>query len=263
MKFYEKLDSACQKNNSLLCVGLDVDMSKIPSEKLNNEDPLFNFVKGVIDETADLVCAYKPNSAFFEALGSYGWETLQKVMEYIPKDIPVILDYKRGDIGNTARAYAKAAFEYFKADAVTINPFMGFDSLEPFLEYKEKGIFILCLTSNPGSKDFQTVPEENPLYLQIAKKVKIWNRFNNCGVVVGATKPEELANVRNILEEVPILIPGIGAQGGDVAASVTNGINKKGLRAVFNASRSVLYAPNPKEEAKKLRDEINQFRPVA
>ncbi len=260
MKFLEKLDTACQKNNSLVCVGLDVDMAKIPQEKLNNEDPLFNFLKGVVDSTADLVCAYKPNSAFFESLGTYGWETLQKIIEYVPKDIPVILDAKRGDIGNTARAYAKAAFEFFKADSITVNPLMGFDSLEPFLEYKDKGVFILCLTSNPGSKDFQTSNEENPLYLQIARKVKLWNRFNNCGVVVGATKPEELKTVRGILDDAPILIPGVGAQGGDLKASVQAGMNHKGLRAIINVSRSVLYASSPRQEAQKIRDDINQFR---
>jgi len=165
MKFLEKLDKAIAKNNSLLCIGLDVNFSKLPTSLLQSVDPVFNFNKAIIDSTADLVCAYKPNMAFYEALGTYGLESLLKTIEYIPKHIPVILDAKRGDIGNTSSAYAKSIFEIFKADATTIKPYMGFDSIEPFLEYRDKGIFVLCLTSNPSAKDFQFFGGTQKLYL--------------------------------------------------------------------------------------------------
>ena len=187
MKFTEKLDAAVRKNNSLLCIGLDIDLKKIPSSLLNKGDTIFDFNKAIIDATKDLVCAYKPNIAFYEMYGIYGMQALIKTIEYASDDIPIILDAKRGDVGHTASAYAKAIFEIYKADATTINPYMGFDSIEPFIEYKDKGIFILCLTSNPGHKDFQVLGKEEPLYRTVAKNVKKWDVSENCGLVVGAT----------------------------------------------------------------------------
>ena len=178
----------------------------------------------------------------------------------------MILDAKRGDIGNTAAAYAKAIFEIFKADATTLNPYMGFDSIEPFLSYKDKGLFILCLTSNHSSKDFQTDGEE-PLFMKVAKKVKIWDNFGNCGLVVGATRTDELKAIRTVAVDMPILIPGVGAQGGDLKDSVRFGVNKKGERAIINSSRGIIYASSgedfagsAKMAARKLKEEINSYR---
>jgi orotidine-5'-phosphate decarboxylase len=266
MSFIEKLDNTVKKNNSLLCIGLDIDLKKIPPSLLNKPDPIFEFNKAIVDSTKDLVCAYKPNIAFYEMYGTYGLESLIKTIEYIGDSAPVILDAKRGDIGNTASAYAKTLFEIYKADAVTINPYMGFDSIEPFLAYKDRGLFILCLTSNPSSKDFQTEGVE-PLYKQVAKKVKIWNNFGNCGLVVGATKAEELKEIRGIAGDMPILIPGVGAQGGDLQSSIRFGCNKKGERAIINSSRGIIFASSgedfagaAKVAARKLKEEINSYR---
>jgi len=227
-------------------VGLDVDLSK-----LDKSTSIFDFNRKIIDATSDFVCAFKPNSAFYEMYGTKGIEALAQTIEYIQqKDIPVILDAKRGDIGNSSTAYAKAAFEFLKADAITVVPYMGEDSIKPFLDYKDKGVFILCLTSNPGSKDFQT---QNDLYKQVAQKAVKWNKNNNCCLVVGATKPEQLKEIRNIARDMLILIPGIGAQGGDLGKVIKTG----GKRIIINSSRSIIYSPDPKAAAQKLRDEIN------
>lgn len=263
MKFLDKLDKATEKNNSLLCVGLDINLDRVPQSILNKEDPIYIFNREIINSTKDLVCAYKPNIAFYEMYGIYGLSSLIKTIELISgTGIPVILDAKRGDIGHSSAAYAKSVFEVYKADAVTVNPYLGHDSIEPFLEYRDKGIFVLCLTSNPGAKDFQ-----RELFLNVAHETKKWNKYENCGLVVGATKPEQLAEIRNIAGEMPILIPGIGAQGGDLGSCVKNGVNKQGERAVINASRSIIYASKEddfaeaaREAAKSLRDNINKFR---
>ena len=257
MKFLTQLDQAATRNNSLVCVGLDVDLKQLSTSAGQISDQIFSFNKKIVDETKDLVCAYKPNSAFYEQYGLDGLSALLKSIEYIKSqtDIPVILDAKRGDIGNSSAAYATSAFKVFQADAVTVNPYMGYDSLEPFLNYEDKGVFVLCLTSNPGAQDFQ--PE---LYLKVAQQVKEWNKHDNCGLVVGATKPEQLKAVRIITADMPLLIPGVGAQGGDVAQTVKNGINKNKLRAVINSSRAIIYAKEPRVEAQKLRDLINEYR---
>lgn len=257
MKFVEQLDKAAVKNKSILCVGLDIDLARIPAKFLSSDDPIFFFNKEIIDATRDLVCAYKPNMAFYEMYGLYGLSALLRTVEYLHEnEALVILDAKRGDVGHSSAAYAKAIFESFKADATTVNPYMGHDSVKPFLDYQGKGIFILCLTSNVGFKDFQAVGDGEPLYRSVAKHVKEWNHYGNCGLVVGATKPEELKEIRKLAGDMPILIPGVGAQGGDLEASVKYG----GKRAIINASRSILYSPDPRAEAKKLRDEINKFR---
>ena len=257
MKFSQKLEQAVQNNNSLLCVGLDIDLSKIPQNILNKEDPIFIFNREIINATKDLVCAYKPNIAFYEMHGIYGLQSLAKTIEYIHSTkIPVILDAKRGDIGHSSAAYAKSIFQIYKADATTVNPYMGHDSVEPFLEYTDKGTFILALTSNKGSQDFET-----GIYKQVIKKVQEWNTNKNCGLVVGATNPEEqLQSIRTIVPDLPLLIPGIGAQGGDLKACVKYGVDKKGNNAIINSSRGIIYADNPREAAKTLRDEINQYR---
>lgn len=264
MKFTDKLEKASQKNNSLLCIGLDVSLSQIPQCLLNQEDPIFLFNRKIISATKDLVCAYKPNIAFYEMHGIYGISSLMKTIEFIQStDIPVILDAKRADIGNSSFAYAKSIFQIYKADATTVNPYLGHDSVEPFLEYKDKGIFVLCLTSNSGAKDFQS----GGLYRQVAEKVKEWDRYKNCGLVVGATKPEELKEIREIAPDLPLLIPGIGAQGGKIEETVKNGVDKKGEKVIINSSRSIIYASQKEDfaeaaraAAKNLRDEINQYR---
>lgn len=268
MKFIQKLKSASSKNNSLLCVGLDTELEKIPKFLLQEKDPIFAFNQAIIDSTLDLVCAYKPNLAFYEAYGIKGLEALKITCEYIPKDIPIILDAKRGDIGNTSKMYAKAIFEEFKADGVTLSPYLGGDSLSPFLEYEDKCGFILCLTSNAGAKDFQLLNfEGKPLYKIVAEKVLSWNKKGNCGLVVGATYPEQLKEIREIAPDLPILIPGVGAQKGDVELTVRYGTDKNGDLAIINSSRGILYASSEKdfaqasrEEAKKLKELFNLYR---
>lgn len=263
LKFLDKLDKATQKNNSLLCVGLDVDLAKIPQTILQKEDPIYIFNREIINATKDLVCAYKPNIAFYEMHGIYGLQSLIKTMELIQTTgIPVILDAKRGDIGHSSAAYAKSVFNVYKADAVTVAPYMGHDSIEPFLEYHDKGTFVLCLTSNSGAQDFQ-----KNIFRDVAKKVKELNKHNNCGLVVGATNPDELGEVRQIAGDMPLLIPGIGAQGGQVKATVKFGVDAEGNRAIINSSRGIIYASKEenfaeaaRQAAKKLQDEINQYR---
>ncbi|MFA6431900.1 MAG: orotidine-5'-phosphate decarboxylase, partial [Candidatus Margulisiibacteriota bacterium] len=248
MSFIADLLNTSKRNNSQLCVGLDIDTSKLPQKFLRSEDPIFDFNRYIIENTCNSVCAYKPNIAFYEMYGTYGLEALIRTIELIHKNgIPVILDAKRGDIGNSSVAYAKAVFDVYKADATTVSPYMGHDSVKPFIDYHNKGVFVLCLTSNAGFRDFQTSGAEEPLYKSVAKHVKGWNTYGNCGLVVGATKPAELLEIREIAENMPILIPGVGAQGGDLAAAVKNG----GKRAIINASRSIIYAADPKAEAKK------------
>jgi orotidine-5'-phosphate decarboxylase len=264
LKFTEKLAGAIEKNHSLLCVGLDTDIKSVP-EGLG----IFEFNKAIIDATADLVCAYKPNIAFYESLGAPGMNALKRTREYIPADIPVIVDAKRGDIGNTARAYAQGLFEYFNFDAATASPYLGHDSLEPFMEYPDRGMFVLCRTSNAGAADFQSLSCETeqgprPLYRVIAAAVAGWNTRDNLGLVVGATYPEELRVIRQDYPDMPLLIPGVGAQGGDLADVVKNGVDAARQRTIINSSRQVLYASRgsdftaaAREAARELRDRIN------
>jgi orotidine-5'-phosphate decarboxylase len=262
MKFTDKLLNASQKNKSWLCIGLDPDPELMPGVDI----PQFN--KTIIEATSDLVCAYKPNLAFYEALGSEGLAVLEKTIKYIPGDIPVIGDAKRGDIGNTAKAYAKALFSVLGFDAATVNPYLGFDSIEPFINYQDKGVFILCRTSNKGATDFQDLYTDGlPLYEVVARKAKEWNVHGNIGLVVGATYPEELKKVRSICPEMPLLIPGIGAQGGDLASAVGYGVDARGEKAIINVSRQILYASKEKDFARaarnvaeKIRNQINDYR---
>ena len=268
MTFVEKLLHISEKNNSLLCVGLDTDIEKIPESLQKEDDPMFSFNKKVVDATSDLVCAYKPNMAFYEARGARGWQALKKTCQYIPQEIPIIIDAKRGDIGNTARMYAKAIFNDLKGDASTVNPYLGEDSLSPFLAYEDKCAFILCLTSNKGAADFQLQKiNDKPLYELVAEKILKWNKKGNCGLVVGATYPEQLKRIREIVGKLPILIPGIGAQQGDVEKTVRSGTDDEGNLAIINSSRGIIYASSgedfadaAREKAKSLRDRINLFR---
>jgi len=268
MKFVEKLLNISRKNHSLVCVGLDTDLEKIPEYLLKEEDPIFAFNQKIIDFTSDLVCAYKPNVAFYEAFGSKGWDALKKTCEYIPGEIPIIIDAKRGDIGNTAKMYARAFFEGLRADAVTVNPYMGKDAILPFLEYEDKCAFVLCLTSNEGAKDFQlSIVDGKPLYEIVAEKVLSWNEKESCGLVVGATHPEQLKRIRKSAPSLPILIPGVGAQAGDIESTVKSGTDKNGELAIINSSRAVLYASHEEDfaqaarkEALRLRDSINLYR---
>jgi orotidine-5'-phosphate decarboxylase len=269
MSFTEKLLNASRRNNSLLCVGLDTDPSLIPEHV-----SVLDFNKGIIDATKDLVCSYKPNLGFYEAQGIEGLEILRDTVKYIPDDIPVIADAKRGDIGNTAKGYAKAIFEIFGFDAITANPYLGLDSLVPFTAYEDKFVFVLCRTSNPGAVDFQSLPCETtggtrPLYEIVAEKVSELNDRGTVGLVVGATYPEELKIIRHIQPDMPFLIPGIGAQGGDVELTVTYGTDAAGEKAVINSSRQILYASRGADFAEAARkaalatnETINRYRKV-
>jgi orotidine-5'-phosphate decarboxylase len=266
MNFIEKLAQISSKNKSLLCVGLDPDLSLMP-EKTG----VFEFNKAIIDATADVVCAYKPNIAFYEAMGNAGLEALKKTRDYIPKDIPVIIDAKRGDIGNTAKAYAKSLFDYFNFDAITASPYLGYDSLEPFIERRDRGIFILCRTSNPGATDFQSLyvatgKSKKMLYEVVAEKVNEWNKHGNLGLVVGATYPEELKLIRERYPQMPLLIPGVGTQGGELKQVVKWGVDKGRQRTIINSSRQILYASRDRnfaaaagKAARELRDHINEY----
>lgn len=251
MNFKHKLEKAVKKNNSLLCVGLD------------NGDFIFN--KKIIDQTWDLVCAYKPNIAFYASHGNKGLDELRKTINYIDDsmtDIPVILDAKRGDIGNTANEYAKEIFDTFNADAATVNPYLGYDAIEPFLEYKDKGIIILCRTSNPSASDFQDLLiDKQPLYIHVAKKILEWNKkYGNCLLVVGATWPEQLKEVRKVVGNMPILVPGMGAQGGDLERTLKAGLTKDKSGLIINSSRGIIQASNPRTAASTLKNEINKYR---
>lgn len=243
-KFIEKLYSCQQQNQSMLCVGLDPDMKKI--KRLDME--LWPWLMEIVDVTAPFVCAFKPQIAHFSALSAE--KELIQIISYIHDHfphIPVILDAKRGDIGSTAEKYACEAFEKYQADAVTVNPYLGHDSLQPFLDYADKGIIALCKTSNTGSDEFQNLKLENgqALFQQVAfNAANHWNKNGNVLLVVGATYPQELANIRQIVGEMPLLIPGIGAQGGDIAATLTAGLNKNSVRSglIISSSRGIIYA---------------------
>jgi len=268
MTFVEKLLQASRKNNSLLCVGLDIDLEYVPKFLLKEKDPVLAFNQAIIEATADLVCAYKPNAAFYEALGERGWQALVETRRRVPGDIPVIVDAKRGDIGNTARMTARAFFWDMGFDAITVNPYMGFDAVEPFLKFPDRCAFVLCITSNPAAEQFQQLTVEGePLFLKVARQVAQWTHQGSCGLVVGATRAEDLRRVRQIAPHLPILIPGVGAQGGDLAMSVANGVDDSGDLAIINVARSIIYASGgrdfarrARQEAAALRDEINRIR---
>jgi len=251
----------------LVCVGLDPVLEKIPPHLEKVENPTYHFLREIIEATKDYVAAYKPNFAYFEALGPEGLLTLQKVIQGIPKDIAIIGDAKRGDVGHSSAMYAKAIFETFQCDAVTVSPYQGFDALEPFFNYSDKGTIVLCLTSNPGAADFQ-LPED--LFLRVARKVGEWNVSKNCGLVVGATRPEQIGAIREESGPMPYLIPGVGAQGGDLEQTLRFVEDGTSFPCLINASRSILYASSGSDfaeaahrSAQTLRDQINSFRKTA
>jgi len=270
MNFIKAIESAWRENDSLVCVGLDPDISKIPANLRNRETPLFEFNKAIVDATADVVCAFKPQIAYYSA--SHAERDLELTIDYIHQKhpgVPVILDAKRGDIGSTAEKYAQEVFDRYKADAVTVNPYMGADTLQPFLNRKDNGVIILCRTSNPGARDIQDLDSHGKKLYQIvaSKAVTEWNYNSNVLLVVGATYPKELNEIRTIAGDMPFLVPGIGAQGGDVERAVTNGKTRNGTGMIINSSRTIIYASNRDDFAEAarnaaiaLRDEINRYR---
>ena len=254
MGFYQLLEQTAREHDSLLCVGLDPR-----PERLEAGDDLFSFNRRIVDATHDLVCAYKPNFAFYESAGPQGLEALRRTIAYIGEKtgVPVILDAKRGDIGSTAEAYARAAYEVWGAGALTVNPYLGADSVTPFTAYVERGVFLLCHTSNPGATDLQTLPcPGRPLYEVVAEKAAAWQT----GLVVGATYPEALGRVRALAPDAWILLPGVGAQGGDLAAALSAGLRTDGLGLIVNSSRGIIYASDPRHAAETLRQQINKAR---
>lgn len=265
MNNIDKYNQRAIKVNSLLCVGLDADFEKLPEKFKTLENPQFEFNKWIIDQTAEFAAAFKPNSAFYEARGEQGVKELKMTFDYLAKIHPdafTICDAKRGDIGNTNNGYITFVFDWLGADAITLQPYPGKEALKPFLERKDKGCIIWCRTSNPGAGEFQDLKVEGKAVWQIvAEHVNSdWNYSNNCMLVVGATYPQELGDIRKIVGEMTLLVPGVGAQGGDVKAVVEAGKNSRGLGMIINSSRGIIFADNPAEEAKKLRDEINLYR---
>ena len=267
MHFMQSLQTAWTRNNSLVCVGLDPEPAKFPAHLKNRPDAVFEFCAAIVDATADLACSYKPQIAHFAALRAE--EALERLIAHIHArhpGVPVILDAKRGDIGSTAQHYVTEAFERFGADAVTLNPYLGRDSVQPFLDRADKGVILLCHTSNPGAADLQDLDVGGkPLYQHVARLVaQEWNTHGNCALVTGATYPEQLAA---LIGDIPLLVPGIGAQGGDVQAVVRHGRTAAGTGLMINSSRAILYAGHGEDFAdaarkatRDLRDSINRYR---
>ena len=275
-EFVAKLENRWQQGN-FVCVGLDSDFAQIPQAlkgAASVENVMAGFNQEIVDATHDLVCAYKPNAAFYEAQGDQGLRALARTVRHIKDnypDIPVILDAKRADIGSTNNGYVQAAFDQLGVDAITVHPYLGREAMKPFLDRKDKGIIVLARTSNPGAGEFQDLPvgqAQEPLYRVIARQVaQSWNANGNCAVVVGATYPKELAEIRGIVGDMPILIPGIGAQGGEVEATVNAGKDSRTWGMIINSSRGIIFAskgadfaPAARRATEQLRGEINKFR---
>ena len=251
----EELIHQIKQKKSFLCIGLDTDITKIPKHLLDEEDPIFEFNKQIIDATKDLCVAYKPNTAFYESLGVKGWESLQKTIDYIPNDIFTIADAKRGDIGNTSSMYAKAFFDTLKFDSVTVAPYMGSDSVVPFLQHKDKWVILLALTSNQGADDFQFFNDGNqPLFEKVLEQSKKWGNEENLMYVVGATRPEMFAEIRKIVPHHFLLVPGVGAQGGSLSQVCKYGMNNE-VGLLINSSRGIIYAGKDKNFAEIARKE--------
>jgi orotidine-5'-phosphate decarboxylase len=271
MTFTDKLNASWAGSGSLLMVGLDPDPGRFPAELQGRDDAIFEFCRAIVDATAQYACGIKPQIAYFSA--NRAEDQLEALCRYVGRHhphLPIVLDSKRGDIGSTAKQYAREAFERYQADAVTLNPYMGFDSVEPYLQYRDKGVIVLCRTSNPGGSDLQFVEsaDRTPLYLHVADLVAHkWNAGGQCALVVGATFPEEIAKVRARVGDMPLLIPGIGAQGGDIPATVAAGRDSRGTGMMINSSRAILYASNAEDwrdaaaqAARATRDAINAAR---
>ncbi len=257
----KELISHINQKKSFLCVGLDTDIQKIPSHLLSLEDPVYEFNKQIIDATKDLCVAYKPNIAFYESMGSTGWDSLQKTLDYIPEDIFTIADAKRGDIGNTSSMYARTFFENMNFDSVTVAPYMGKDSVSPFLDFENKWAIILAITSNTGSLDFQNIESKDgkKLFQQVLEISKSWGSDKNMMYVVGATRAEELVEIRRIIPNHFLLVPGVGAQGGNLQDIARNGMNSD-CGILVNSSRSIIYSGNGLDFAEKARIEAKKLQ---
>lgn len=265
MNAIEKYNQRVDRVNSLLCVGMDSDINRLPNGAAQTQYPQRDFNYHIIDETVEYAAAYKFNIAFYEARGEQGIAELKASVQFLHDTYPDVLaicDAKRSDIGNTSAAYAQAIFDYLGFDAVTLNPYLGRTALQPFLEYEDKGCIILCRTSNQGSGEFQNLLIDNtPMWQIVAQKVSNeWNDNNNCMLVIGANHPQELQQVRDIVGNMTLLIPGIGAQGGDIQAVMQNGLNSKNKGLIISSSRGIIFNANPKIAAQTLRDQINEFR---
>ncbi len=274
-RVFSELINARWDEKKSVCVGLDSERAKIPKAAVRDtdEETLVHFNSALADATCDLVCAYKPNWAFYAGLGLPGFSALIKTVTYINQrapGVPVIGDMKVADIGNTNNGYVRAAFEVFGFDAITVHPYLGGEALQPFLSRPDKGFFVLSRTSNPGAGEFQDIRDEGdciPLFMRVAKAVVGWNKLGNCGIVVGATYPEELRDVRQEVGDLPILIPGIGAQGGEVEPAVKYGMSKRKKDAIYNSARAIIFASSgpdfaeaARRETLKLHEMINQYR---
>lgn len=260
-----KLEKRMRAADSLLCVGLDPDLERIDKLTGRHRSPVVDFCCNIIDQTAEFACAFKLNTAFFEEREAQGWFEMEEVMRYLQEQHPdlfTICDAKRGDIGNTNRGYAAAVFDRLRADAITLHPYLGAEAMEPFLSREAKVSIILCRTSNPGAGEFQDlVAEGRPLWQHVAERVSgTWNSRGNCMLVVGATWPEEMRHIRESAPEMTFLVPGIGAQGGDIEATVQAGVRSDGLGIILSSSRAILYAADPAGAARATRDAINQAR---
>jgi orotidine-5'-phosphate decarboxylase len=264
--FSEKLQAAAEANNSFVCIGLD------PDPELMAHPHIPSFLQEIVDATSDVVCAYKPNLAFFESLGMGGMQTMLESLRSVPKHIPIIADAKRGDIGNTARFYARALFDVYRFDAVTVNAYGGRDAVQPFIDYADRGVLVWCRSSNPGAADLQDMKLDDGrfVYEAIAQRAREWNTGGNVGVVAGATWPAQIERVRDICPDMWVLVPGVGAQEGDLEAAVQAAMNTEGGGFILNASRAVLYAAKDdgyakaaRKSAQRLRSRINLMREAA
>jgi orotidine 5''-phosphate decarboxylase, subfamily 2 len=271
MTFKDRLDAAWTRSNSMLMVGLDPDPNRYPASMRGNAEATYDFCRGIVDATAPYVCGFKPQIAYFSAIGAE--DQLEALCRYIRDSyphLPLVLDAKRGDIGSTAEQYAREAYERYGADAVTVNPYMGHDSVAPYLEWQDRGIIVLCRTSNPGGSDLQFIEDRDgtPLYLRVATMVaEQWDRGGQCGLVVGATFPQEIAEVRTRVGDMPLLIPGIGAQGGSIPDTVHAGRDSQNRGMMINSSRAILYAGSGDDwpeaatkAARETRDAINAVK---
>ena len=257
MTFWGKLEASIRKRDSLLCVGLDPRPDRIPARYTMVAD----FNRAIIDATADLACIYKPNIAFYEALGEEGVRALRDTLDHVPDDIPVLLDAKRNDIAATASAYARGAFEHWGVDAITVNPYLGTDGVQPFLAYEDKGVFVLCKTSNPSAGEVQDWSQDGePLYRHVAQLAKDWAGGGQLGLVMGATYPDAIADIRAQWPDAWFLVPGVGAQGGELEAVLKAGLRPDGMGVIVNSSRGILYAQDPRLAAMALRDQIRLTR---
>lgn len=260
MTFNQKLNQIIEKKRHFLCIGLDPDPDKMPGHLRNDPNRIAIFTARIIEKTKHLAVAYKPNMAFFESEGISGLQALQDLKKLIPPDVLLILDGKRGDIGNTARKYAHSAFKTLGADAVTVNAYMGFDAVLPFVEDPQRGAFVLALTSNPSAAELQNLKSDGKeIYMHLAQLAEKWNTKNNCGLVVGATKPQGLKEIRNLCPTMPFLVPGVGAQGGDLEKVLQFGRNTQGTGLLINVGRDILYAGNSVDFDSEAEQKAEQY----